>query len=420
MRRAQVNRPIYGSLILALFLSLIVMLPATAKQDGTPEASPAAVESTDVGPRFLIHPVEGTDGDYFTLEAEAGTTNTLTVLLGNADDEELSLRTYAANTIPIVNGGFAVGSESTDGEPLTGIAAWIDYPAETFSFAPSEGVERTFTVTVPAGTEPGQYIAGLALETAQPLAVEGTDLFDQIIRKTIAVFIIVPGPEEPSFQLGAPELVTEGGVTRILVPVDNTGNVLVKPAGELTLRDANGATVLTAPIAMGSVYAGITVPLSVPLTTALPDGDYTLSVDLTDEETRSAASLDDATIAFSAAEQAPAQFTLAGDVTLSPDADNPAFANVDLTITNGGEPAPSAEVLLDVMRDGAAVETFSLAPLFSLPAGETTVSQRYVPPTGWEPGTWTFVVRLNVVDPSTSVATNVATLDSIPAIEIGE
>ncbi len=55
--------------------------------------------------------------------------------------------------------------------------------------------------------QPGQYIAGIAMETAEPLEVEGSTLFNQIIRKTIAVFIVVPGAESPAFELGAPDLV---------------------------------------------------------------------------------------------------------------------------------------------------------------------------------------------------------------------
>ena len=41
---------------------------------------------------------------------------------------------------------------------------------------------------------------------------------------------------------------------------------------------------LTAPIAMGSVYAGTTAPLVVSVPSSVPVGDYVLSVDLTDEE----------------------------------------------------------------------------------------------------------------------------------------
>ena len=405
----------YAGLMLVFVLALMVGFPAisfpTAQaQDATPTAS------TDSGPRFIIRPVDGADGDYFTLTADAGTSNKLTVLLGNADDEELKLRTFVNDAAPMVNGGFTIADEEV---PATGPATWIDYAAETFNFKPGEGVERTFTVDIPADAKPGQYIAGLALQTADPLEVEGASMFQQIIRKTIAVFIIVPGPEEPGFSLGDPVLLNEGAVPQIQIPVINSGNILVKPTGELTLKDASGKTVLTAPIAMGSVYAGTTTPLSVGVTTAIPDGDYELSVNLSDEKTGVTASMDETAFSYSST-AVPEQFVITAGVELSPDATNPAFANVDVTVTNQGDPIGKAELLLEVRKDGELVETFPLAASLALPQGETTVSQRYIPPTGWESGEWTFSLQLNVIDESTDASTTVATLDTIPAIEVGK
>jgi hypothetical protein len=393
---------------------LIPFIPLHVAPVSAQEATPPATAET--GPRFVIRPADGADGDYFTLEADAGSVNQLTVVLGNADDEELTLRTYANDTIPMTNGGFSIADEEA---PATGTATWIDYPAETFTFQPGEGVERSFTVTIPEDAGAGQYIAGLALQTAEPLAVEGTSMFNQIIRKSIAVFIIVPGPEAPSFELGDPALRADGAMPRIEIPLANTGNVLVKPQGDLTLMNEAGDVVLTAPIAMGSVYAGTTVPLVVGLTGNLPDGDYTLSIALRDEATGSTAALDGVPITIDAASSAPAQFSMTAEVTLSPDTSNPAFANVNVTIDNQGNPAGQAEVLLDVLKDGELIETFALAASLALPQGTTNVTQRYIPPTGWEAGTWSFVLRLNVIDESTNVATTVVTLDSLPAIDVG-
>lgn len=414
----------FPNLLLGTFVAMVLIAvglagPVAASQmDATADATPtAATPAADTGPRFVIYPQGGADGDYFTLEAEAGTTNELVVVLGNADDESLSLRTYASNIMPIVNGGFALASEDVDPE---GTTTWLDYAPETFDFESGEGVERTFTVTIPEDAEPGQYITGLALETAEPLEVEGTPLFQQIIRKTIAVFIIVPGPEQPTYTLGDPEVVTEGAFNQIVIPVENTGNVLVRPTGELVVRDADGEAILTAPVAMGSVYAGFTVPLSVPLTTPLPEGDYTVSAELVDEQTGVSASVTEAPVTIVSAAELAAQVTVEGAVTLAPDPANPAFADVALTVTNPGEPVANAEVILDVARDGDPVETFPLGPGFSLPQGETVLTQRYVPPTGWEDGTWSFTVRVNAVDPSTGTATTIATLDSIAPVTVGE
>jgi hypothetical protein len=419
MIRSELPHRLLVTLITMVLAAVALAGPAAASQaDATAEATPdAATPAADTGPRFVIYPQSGADGDYFTLEAEAGTTNELVVTLGNADDEPLSLRTYASNVIPIVNGGFALASEDVG---LEGTTTWLDYAPETFDFESGEGVERTFTVTIPDDAEPGQYITGLALETAEPLEVEGTPLFQQIIRKTIAVFIIVPGEETPAFTLGDPDVAVDGAMPRIIVPVENTGNVLVRPEGELVVRDVDGEAVLTAPIAMGSVYAGFTVPLSVPLTTPLPEGEYTVSAELVDEQTGVSASLTEGAITIVSAAELAAQVTVEGTVTLAPDPANPAFADVALTVTNPGEPIANAEVILDAALDGDPVETFPLGPAFSLPQGETAVTQRYVPPTGWEDGTWTFTVRINAVDPSTGTATTIATLDSLAPVTVGE
>jgi hypothetical protein len=358
------------------------------------------------------------DGEYFTLEAEPGTTHELVVVIGNADPEKpLGLRTYANDIVPATNGGFALALE--DVAP-TDTATWIDYPAETLNFGPREGTERVFTVRIPEDAAPGQYIAGLAAETADPVAIEGTDLLNQVIRKSIAVFITVPGEQKPSFTLGQPEFVADGVTNRIIVPVANTGNVLVRPTGELTLADAKGETVLVVPVAMGSVYADITVPLSVSLVAQIPDGDYTLSGELTDEETGATALIENGAIAITNEQEAPAQFGITADITLAPDAANPAYVDAAVTITNQGAPVADAEVLLDVMRDGEMVETFALAPSLALPQGETVVAQRYIPPAGWEAGSWSFLIRLNVIDPTSGSSTNVVVLDTIPAIEVGE
>lgn len=212
----------------------------------------------------------------------------------------------------------------------------------------------------------------------------------------------------------------DGVTNRILIPVANTGNVLVQPTGELMLTDANGETVLVVPVAMGSVYAGISVPLSVSLVAQIPDGDYTLSGELTDKETGATASIENGAIAISSEQEAPAQFGITADISLAPDAANPAYADAAVTITNQGAPVANAEVLLDVMRNGEMVETFALAPSIALPQGETVVSQRYIPPAGWEAGSWSFLIRLNVIDPASGSSTNVAVLDTIPAVEVGE
>ena len=113
------------------------------------------------------------------------------------------------------------------------------------------------------------------------------------------------------------------------------------------------------------------------------------------------------------------EVSIAGETTLLPDVADPAYAELSLTITNDGEPAPSAAVVLDVLRDGELVESFPLVSSLSLPQGSTEITQRYIPPTGFEPGEWSFVVHVDIIDPATGAATTVATLDTMPPIRVG-
>ena len=106
-------------------------------------------------------------------------------------------------------------------------------------------------------------------------------------------------------------------------------------------------------------------------------------------------------------------FTFEGTVTLLPDSKEPVYADVSVTIVNGGDQEVDSRIVLDVSKDGVPVESFPLVPALVLSQGETTVTQRYIPPAGWTAGTWTFELRLEVVDVVNNTSTTVATLDTI-------
>jgi hypothetical protein len=329
------------TLLIALLALTAAVLPGMAAAQSTPAATPPP----DTGPRFVLRPAADVDGSYFTVEAEAGSTQTLKVVLGNADDEPLTLRTFAADAFTLVNGGFGVQEE--DVEPVD-TATWLDYEGETVMLEPGKGMERAFTLTVPADAAPGQYIAGIVLQTAEPIEIEGSAIFDQIIRKSIAVFITVPGGTTPAFELGTPEVQSSIAGQRLVVPVRNAGNVLLKPAGELTLTDGTGKEALRQQLAMGSVYAGMETTLEVPLPPALAEGDYDVTLDLTDAETAATASVATAPVTLSREVEKEDPLAITTTVTPMPAADDVQFAVVSLTIENRELPVNGAQVLLHV------------------------------------------------------------------------
>lgn len=394
-----------GTRLVTILLLLLVSAVSTGISVGAQEneATPAA---TPVPLQFGIYPVGDFENRYFEVEMEAGASMQLTAGIINAGGESISLRTFAADAVNPPNGGFAAETEE---DVPAGPTLWLDYPAETFELAPGEDREISFTVTVPEGTAPGQYVTALVVRTEVAIAVPGSEIFQQIIRGAVSVEITVPGPVTPGFVLGEPLFSTETAVRSLNVPVTNTGNVLVKPAGTLVVTTPEGDEVLTSLVEMGSVYGGSSTTIQVSLPEQFQNGDYLVSANLTDEATGATASIADAPIALVATEEEEAATFAVESVSITPNADPIQFANVTATITNNGQAIPTANVTLNVQRNGEAVESYPLAQNQALPQGSIEFTQRYIPLDGWQPGTYTF--QFVIASVSGGTETILATID---------
>jgi len=344
------------------------------------------------------------DGSFFQLSLKPGETKRLSVQFANQYDQPLALRSFVSDTFTLTNGGLGVNDE---GKSTHAPTTWIAYPADTCKLKPNEGREIAFTVSVPADAKPGNYVAALVLQTADTVPVEGTALFDQIIRKAIAVDITVPGKSDPRFETGDATYATGPNVPSLSVDITNTGNERLRPEGEISLRDALGTEVLSADVAMGSVYAGTVTQLQFVLQQPLPEGTYTVELNLADTATKAKAT--SSNLSFTASAPAtPIQTTIQfGNlaVTPGPDAKAPQFANITGTIVNGGAPVSNARLTIHALKDGKEVESFPLIPSLSLAQGETPIQQRYIPGTGFTKGDWSFLLTLESVDPSSGAAT---------------
>lgn len=228
------------------------------------------------------------DGPFFDLQMDPGESRELEVELSNKGHSEVIARTYAADAYSIIGGGF--GTELFDEEP-SGTTLWVDYPTRELNLPPEEGLVIEFTVTVPADAAPGQYITGVVVENSEPYrdpdAGEGIQ-FDQVNRTAIAIAIDVPGPREPSLEIGAIGHKVAAGMSFVTFEIANTGNVHLKPAGEFTLRDAAGEPIATYEPVMDSLYAGTETLLEAPLSAELAPGEYCAELSLADEETGAA------------------------------------------------------------------------------------------------------------------------------------
>ncbi len=365
------------------------------------EASPPPPEL----PRFTISALGDQDDQWFEVNIEAGETANLTAGIRNAGDVEATLRTFAANAVNPPNGGFAAAAED---QPPAGATRWLDYPSETFETQPGDERGIEFTVSVPSGTPPGEYVAALVVQTEEPIGIPGTETFNQIIRATISVEITVPGEMTSGFDLGAPVVSPAAEWWTLDVPIVNTGTARIRPHGTLIVTSANGDQVSTTQVDMNSVYGGATTSVRVELPGQLPLGDYLVSLALTDDATGATASLDNAAVSLAEPEvaEAPPVFVV-DQAAVTPNGDPAQYADVTATITNNGADIPTANVTLVVKRNGAELERYPLARNQALPRASTGFSQRYIPVDGWQQGAYTFQLVISAVsgDTETILAT---------------
>ena len=370
-------------------------------------ASPDAASGTPTASRqisFSLNPAGQPDGSFFQLSLKPGETKRLSVQFANQYDQTLALRSFVSDTFTLTNGGLGVRDEGTS---TLAPATWIAYPADTYKLKPNEGREIAFTVSVPGDAKPGNYVAALVLQTADTVPVEGTALFDQIIRKAIAIDITVPGKSDPRFEIGDAKYASGPNAPSLSIDITNTGNQRLRPEGKISVKDASGTVVLSADVTMGSVYAGTATQLQFVLQQPLPEGTYAIELNLEDGDTKARASVSDLTFSASAP-ATPIQTTIQfSDLAIAPgpNVKTPQFANVTGTIVNGSAPISNARLTIHALQDGKEVESFPLIPSLSLAQGETPIQQRYIPGTGFTKGTWSFLLTLESVDPASGAAT---------------
>ena len=110
---------------------------------------------------------------------------------------------------------------------------------------------------------PGQYITAVVGAQAEPLEVEGSENFTQVLRYPVPVFITVPGETTAGFETGEIALTAQPEALVANVELINTGDVRVRPKGTIDLLDPDGELLASYPVEMQSIYAHDTTTLSI-------------------------------------------------------------------------------------------------------------------------------------------------------------
>jgi hypothetical protein len=208
---------------------------------------PAAAAPAGGNGQFGLTPVPDSAGrvaPYFMLTMAAGESVTDTALLSNERQAAETLKLSRATGVTAANGGSAFNREF---QACSGTGCWVGGLASEVTLPAASVEEFPFTVRVPAGTPPGQYLAGLSMEAATPppsvrVGSNGKATARAIIieRVTVGVAVTVGELSRMTTRLRIPDVTGEaiGPTARLNMELANTGQTFAHGTGKASCTAA--------------------------------------------------------------------------------------------------------------------------------------------------------------------------------------
>jgi hypothetical protein len=253
--------------LLATLLLALVVAPLAA----------AATKAPVFGLRAVGNPKLG----YFVYALQPGSVRQGGVIVSNSGTATGTVKLFAADATT----GRTTGTVYLTDRKAKGVGSWISLSDTSLTLKPGQHRTVRFTVRVPAGAKPGQWVGGVVAETSRqvtgPKSKQKASVQIKIRDLTIvAVQVNVPGPPVLDFTIGGAKTGGQRGFQEIVTHIANNGNVLVKPTGTVTVLNAQGKTLQVLTFKMDTFLPGTAVDYPVLLKKALPPGDYTADVSL--------------------------------------------------------------------------------------------------------------------------------------------
>lgn len=185
---------------------------------------------------------------YFEYTAAAGTLIADHLTLTNAGSAGGTFRIYPSDgvTSPATGVVYAPGQnpfpDGPGGNGEYGAGRWITMSAASATLGVRASTRIDFTVDVPMGTHPGDWVGSANAETSRARGgTSGPVGFNVTTRTTIAVVIHVPGAVDTTSVVIGTSYITVGPAGQVLnIPLQYDGDVLLKPVMHFTITDARG------------------------------------------------------------------------------------------------------------------------------------------------------------------------------------
>jgi hypothetical protein len=361
---------------------------------------------------------------YFIFQTDPGSNESGTLRFTNPTADTIGVDLTAVDAITANNGGSAFATEDAE---LAAVGTWLQIDDPVVTLEPGEDQLIEFTVKVPKKVKPGQYLAGLAAAVAQPTDDQSTPVapaenqagasIDLRTRYVIGVEIDVAGEWTPSLVIQDVTVIDQPSGPVIGIALHNDGATFLHPAGTLELTGADGKIALEHTIEMGTFVTGTVATYPVSLNRVLTPGAYQVRVDLEYGDDQTVSYEDTIDIGNLSVQAVTFSSLSIEEVRSAPDG-TLQFVTIAVALENPGSPVANARLTLHVSRDGAPVEDVVLSEAMALRPGAGQISQRYLPPTGWESGTYAFSVTIEDVNPETGTAVELASAQSETTVTV--
>jgi hypothetical protein len=246
-------------------------------------AAVAAAPALGQGFTFGLRPEDPALG-YFQYELAPGekVDDAVLAVNGTKDPVRLEISRVAGHTG--LTGGISFPGVAD------GAAQWITLPDEGTHEVPAEmGLRMPFSVSIPEGTPPGEYVAGfLAIPEEPPAANEsaGGGFEVQLIPQMgVSIIIKVPGPERCELAVRGLEDTLERGRWKITLDMANTGNIHFRGRGTFVLWPvAGGEPVIDRPFSIGYFVPADAIDYPLYFDQLPAAGEYEAKIRITGED----------------------------------------------------------------------------------------------------------------------------------------
>ncbi len=260
-----------------------------------PSASAQGTERTLV--IFTPAPGEPTgtvERGYWAYQLGAGGRVTGKLLLQNPGTTPVTLDLQAIDAETAQAGGVAFADPTMT---VRATGTWITLSQRRVKLASNRQRTVEFTVNVPQGVRPAQYLAGISAtivpnqlpyQTCLPRVVQRASdpstpprtvrsVFTVHSRTVLAVEVDVMGDWSSRMSISGVKLERLGNTIQARIDLKNTGDTYLRPSGKVTITDGQGRRIRESDLAMGLFVAHTSTTYIVP-NVKVGTGSYTAEV----------------------------------------------------------------------------------------------------------------------------------------------